>query len=86
MRLKVGNNHQIEDVVVDPRCGQGSNLIQQISESEYCPIAFTPPQAGKFKALKYSLKKLQPNIPFELKAKYGINSNVSSCILTYDLF
>jgi hypothetical protein len=43
MRLKVGNNHQIEDVVVDPRCGQGSNLIQQISESEYCPIAFTPP-------------------------------------------
>lgn len=43
MRLKVGNNHQIENVMVDPRCGQGSNLIQQISDSEYCPIAFTPP-------------------------------------------
>ena len=43
MRLKVGNSHQIEDVVVDPRWSQGSNLIQQISDTEYCPLAFTPP-------------------------------------------
>lgn len=57
MRLKVGNNYELEDVSVDPRAAEiGSNLKQQIANVEYCPIAFTPPQAGKFKALRYRLK------------------------------
>jgi hypothetical protein len=44
MRLKVGGNHTLQDIVVDHRAAnqEKGHLTYLIANQEYCPLHFTP--------------------------------------------